>query len=126
MFFVAEHEGGIAVCPKCDAPRFKEVRRNSKTVLEPSGYYRDFGIVDVLKRLVENPESAVNKRYQQDLSKNAFLFSEFGLHLKDITNGAIADPSAMLMDVGIDGIQLTKFKHHSTTVVVARVSNVAR
>eukprot|EP00873_Tetraselmis_striata_P028941 jgi/Tetstr1/449205/TSEL_036412.t1 len=30
------------------------------------------------------------------------------------------------MDVGIDGVQLTKFKHHSATVYVLRVANVPR
>eukprot|EP00873_Tetraselmis_striata_P017248 jgi/Tetstr1/437512/TSEL_026190.t1 len=65
--------------------------------------------------------------YRQDLSKHAFLLnSDFGRQLKEATDGAIADAANLIMDVGIDGVQLTKFKHHSATVYVSRVANVPR
>eukprot|EP00873_Tetraselmis_striata_P014960 jgi/Tetstr1/435224/TSEL_024143.t1 len=64
--------------------------------------------------------------YREDLSKNAFLNSDFGMAFMEATDGAIGDSVNLIMDVGIDGIQLTKLKHHSATVYVTRVANVPR
>eukprot|EP00873_Tetraselmis_striata_P044852 jgi/Tetstr1/465116/TSEL_009839.t1 len=119
-------ELGVASCMECEAPRFVQVRKNRKIILEPDGIYFDFGIIEILWRMLRRPDSAANQPYMQDLSKNAFLNSDFGRQLKEATDGAIADAANLIMDVGIDGVQLTKFKHHSATVYVSRVANVPR
>eukprot|EP00873_Tetraselmis_striata_P044692 jgi/Tetstr1/464956/TSEL_009690.t1 len=119
-------EPGVASCMECEAPRFVRVRKNRKIILEPDGIYFDFGIIEILWRMLRRPDSAANQPYRQDLSKNAFLNSDFGRQLKEATDGAIADAANLIMDVGIDGVQLTKFKHHSATVYVSRVANVPR
>eukprot|EP00873_Tetraselmis_striata_P021342 jgi/Tetstr1/441606/TSEL_029834.t1 len=119
-------ELGVASCMECEAPRFVQVRKNRKIILEPDGIYFDFGIIEILWRMLRRPDSAANQPYRQDLSKNAFLNSDFGRQLKEATDGAIADAANLIMDVGIDGVQLTKFKHHSATVYVSRVANVPR
>eukprot|EP00873_Tetraselmis_striata_P041058 jgi/Tetstr1/461322/TSEL_006449.t1 len=49
--------------------------------------------------------------------------------LMEATDGAIGEPAYLIMDIGIDGIdgiQLTKFKHQSATVYVTRVAIVPR
>eukprot|EP00873_Tetraselmis_striata_P016108 jgi/Tetstr1/436372/TSEL_025205.t1 len=102
------------------------VRKNRKIIQEPDGIYFDFGIIEILWRMLRRPDSAANQPYRQDLYKNAFLNSDFGRQLKEATDGAIADAANLIMDVGIDGVQLTKFKHHSATVYVSRVANVPR
>eukprot|EP00873_Tetraselmis_striata_P000362 jgi/Tetstr1/420626/TSEL_011714.t1 len=119
-------ELGVASCMECEAPRFVQVRKNRKIILEPDGIYFDFGIIEILWRMLRRPDSAANQPYRQDLSKNAFLNSDFGRQLKEATDGAIADAANLIMDVGIDGVQLTTFKHHSATVYVSRVANVPR
>eukprot|EP00873_Tetraselmis_striata_P024248 jgi/Tetstr1/444512/TSEL_032391.t1 len=119
-------ELGVASCMECEAPRFVQVRKNRKIILEPDGIYFDFGIIEILWRMLRRPDSAANQPYRQDLSKNAFLNSDCGRQLKEATDGAIADAANLIMDVGIDGVQLTKFKHHSATVYVSRVANVPR
>eukprot|EP00873_Tetraselmis_striata_P042292 jgi/Tetstr1/462556/TSEL_007544.t1 len=119
-------EPGVASCMECEAPRFVQVRKNRKIIMEPDGIYFDFGIIEILWRMLRRPDSAANQPYRQDLSKNAFLNSDFGRQLKEATDGAIADAANLIMDVGFDGVQLTKFKHHSATVYVSRVANVPR
>eukprot|EP00873_Tetraselmis_striata_P019437 jgi/Tetstr1/439701/TSEL_028120.t1 len=119
-------EPGVASCRECEAPRFVQVRKNRKIIMEPDGIYFDFGIIEILWRMLRRPDSAANQPYMQDLSKNAFLNSDFGRQLKEAADGAIADAANLIMDVGIDGVQLTKFKHHSATVYVSRVANVPR
>eukprot|EP00873_Tetraselmis_striata_P009699 jgi/Tetstr1/429963/TSEL_019825.t1 len=119
-------EPGVASCMECEAPRFVQVRKNRKIILEPDGIYFDFGIIEILWRMLRRPVSAANQPYRQDLSKNAFLNSKLGRKWKEATDGAIADAANLIMDVGIDGVQLTKFKHHSATVYVSRVANVPR
>eukprot|EP00873_Tetraselmis_striata_P038327 jgi/Tetstr1/458591/TSEL_044994.t1 len=109
-------EPGVASCMECEAPRFAQVGKNRKIILEPYGIYFDFGIIEILWRMLRRPDSAANQPYMQNLSKNAFLNSDFGRQLKEATDGAIADAANLMMDVGIDRVQLTKFKHHSATV----------
>eukprot|EP00873_Tetraselmis_striata_P046098 jgi/Tetstr1/466362/TSEL_010892.t1 len=117
-------EPGVASCMEYEAPRFVQVRKDRKMILEPDGIYFDFGIIEILWRMLRRPDSAANQPYKQNLSKNAFLNFDFGRQLKEATDGAIADAANLIMDVEIEGVQLTKFKHHSATVYVSRVANV--
>eukprot|EP00873_Tetraselmis_striata_P021422 jgi/Tetstr1/441686/TSEL_029911.t1 len=75
-------EPGVASCMECEAPRFVQVRKNRKIILEPDGVYFDFGIIEILWRMLRRPGSAANQPYMQDLSKHAFLNSDFGRQLK--------------------------------------------
>eukprot|EP00873_Tetraselmis_striata_P028583 jgi/Tetstr1/448847/TSEL_036073.t1 len=119
-------EHGVAICPNCNTPRFVLIRKNRVIILEPDGIYYDFGVAEVFRRMLRRPESAADQPYRENLSKNAFLNFDFGRALMEATDGAIGDPANLIMDVGIDGIQPTKFKHHSATVYVTRVANVPR
>eukprot|EP00873_Tetraselmis_striata_P022648 jgi/Tetstr1/442912/TSEL_030975.t1 len=61
-------EPGVASCMECEAPRFVQVRKNRKIILEPDGIYFDFGIIEILWRMLRRPDSAANQPYRQDLS----------------------------------------------------------
>eukprot|EP00873_Tetraselmis_striata_P015949 jgi/Tetstr1/436213/TSEL_025058.t1 len=106
-------EPGVASCMECEAPRFVQVRKNRKIILEPDGIYFDFGIIEILWRMLRRPDSAANQPYMHDLSKNASLKSDFGRQLKEATDGAIADAANLIMDVGIDGYKLTGRGYHA-------------
>eukprot|EP00873_Tetraselmis_striata_P001009 jgi/Tetstr1/421273/TSEL_001146.t1 len=80
------------------------VRKNRKIILEPYGIYFDFGIIEILWRMLRRPDSAASQPYRHDLSKNAFLNSDFGRQLKEATDGAIADAANLIMDgIHLDG-----------------------
>eukprot|EP00873_Tetraselmis_striata_P028942 jgi/Tetstr1/449206/TSEL_036413.t1 len=62
-------EPSVAFCMECEAPRFVQVRKNRKIILEPDGIYFNFGIIEILWRMLRRPDSAANQPYMQDLSK---------------------------------------------------------
>ena len=64
--------------------------------------------------------------WEEDESINAFRHSAHGKRLQAAANEAVAQGAdqVLFLDFGVDGVQLYKFKHHSSTVIVARVSNV--
>eukprot|EP00873_Tetraselmis_striata_P035905 jgi/Tetstr1/456169/TSEL_042937.t1 len=105
---------------------FVLTRKNRVVILEHDGVYYDLGIAEVLRRMLRRLDSATRQPYREDLSKNAFLNSDFARALTEATDGAIGDPGNLFMEVGIDGIQLAKFKYHSANVYVTRVASVPR
>jgi hypothetical protein len=65
----------------------------------------------------------VDADFDSDISCNSFQQSPHGQKLQSINHNAWANAGAdftLIVDIGADGVQLYKFKHHSASVYAIR------
>uniref|UniRef100_A0A7S1T1H1 Uncharacterized protein n=1 Tax=Tetraselmis chuii TaxID=63592 RepID=A0A7S1T1H1_9CHLO len=112
----------------CGGARFVTKRHGATFKLIPAAKFYDFRIEDIVQRMLMREDAPIHdSEYKEDVSINSFKASPHGQVVHAAADAAFLNGGAdftIVVDFGADGVQLYKFKFHSTTVYAIRFSNV--